>query len=63
MDITKLTAHEIREGYKNKDFTAEDVVEAFFKNIEAKDGDIKAYITLCKEESENKSHCAGNQLK
>ena len=49
MDITKLTAHEIRDGYKNKEFTIKEVVEAFYKNIEEKDGDIKAYITLCKE--------------
>ena len=51
MDIVKLTAHEIREAYKNKELTAEEVVSAFFKNIEAKDSDIKAYITLCKEEA------------
>jgi len=51
MDICKLTAHEIRDGYKNKTFTVTEVIEAFFKNIEEKDGDIKAYITLCKEEA------------
>ena len=51
MKITKLTAHEIRDGYKNKDFTVKEVVEAFYKNIEEKDGDIKAYITLCKEDA------------
>ena len=49
MNITKLTAHEIRDGYKNKAFTVKDVVEAFYKNIDEKDGDIKAYITLCKD--------------
>ena len=49
IEITNLTAHEIREGYKNKDFTCEEVVTAFFKNIEAKDVDIKAFISLCKE--------------
>lgn len=51
MDITKLKAHEIREGYKNKSFKVIDVVEAFYKNIEEKDKDIKAYITLCREEA------------
>ncbi|MBR6252821.1 MAG: Asp-tRNA(Asn)/Glu-tRNA(Gln) amidotransferase subunit GatA [Clostridia bacterium] len=51
MDICKLTAHEIRDGYKNKEFTVKEVVDAFYKNIEEKDGDIKAYITLCKEEA------------
>ena len=51
MNITKLTAHEISDGYKNKEFTVKEVVEAFYKNIEEKDGDIKAYITLCKEEA------------
>ncbi len=51
MDICKFTAHEIRDGYKNKDFTVKEVVEAFYKNIEEKDGDIKAFITLCKEDA------------
>ena len=51
IDITKLTAHEIRDGYKNKDFTCTDVVEAFYKNIDEKDNDIKAYISLCKEQA------------
>jgi len=51
MDICKLTAHEIRDGYKNKEFTVKEVVEAFYMNIDEKDNDIKAYITLCKEEA------------
>ena len=51
MDITKLTAHEIRDGYKNKDFTCTEVVEAFYNNIDEKDNDIKAYISLCKEQA------------
>lgn len=51
MNITKLTTHEIREGYKNKEFTVKEVLEAFYKNIDEKDGDIKAFITLCKEEA------------
>ena len=33
-NITKLTAHEIREGYKSKEFTAKEVVESFYKNID-----------------------------
>ena len=49
--ITKLTAHEIREGYKSKEFTVKEVVESFYKNIDEKDGEIKAYITLCKEDA------------
>ncbi len=50
-DIIKLTAHEIRDGYKNKEFTCADVVNAFYKSIEEKDENIKAYITLCKEQA------------
>jgi aspartyl-tRNA(Asn)/glutamyl-tRNA(Gln) amidotransferase subunit A len=50
-DITKLTAHEIREGYKNKEFTCIDVVNAFYKAIEEKDSEIKAYISLYKEDA------------
>lgn len=62
-DITHLTAHEIREGYKNKEFTARDVVESFFKNIDEKDGDIKAYITLCKEDALKKADEADIKIK
>ena len=51
MDICKLTAYEIREGYKNKSFTVSEVVNAFYKSIDEKDSEIKAYITLCKEEA------------
>ena len=51
MEITKLTAHEIREGYKNKDFTIREVVQAFLDNIKSKDGDIKAFISVCGEDA------------
>ena len=33
-DIINLTAHEIRDGYKNKEFTVIDVINAYFDNID-----------------------------
>lgn len=50
-DIISLTAHEIRDGYKNKEFAVTDVLNAYFDNISKKDGEIKAFITLCKEKA------------
>lgn len=49
--ICEMTAHEIREAYDKKELKVVDVVKAFLENIKLKDGDIKAYITLCEEEA------------
>ncbi len=65
-NIIDLKAHEIRDGYKNKLFTCTDVVNAYYKSIEDNDNDIKAFITLTKEdalkEAENKQKEIENAL-
>ena len=54
-NIYELTAHEIRAMYENKEITVPEVVEAFFGHIDEVDNEIKAYITLCKEEAMQKA--------
>lgn len=49
MDIEKITVEEIRDGIKNKVFTSEEVVKAYFQRIKTVDGDINGYLTLCEE--------------
>jgi len=49
MSISELKAWEIANGYRNKDFSCVEVTEEFLKNIEEKDGEINAYITVTKE--------------
>jgi aspartyl-tRNA(Asn)/glutamyl-tRNA(Gln) amidotransferase subunit A len=55
MDITKLTASQIREKYETKELTVPQVVKAYFEKIKADDEKIKAYITLCEEEAMQKA--------
>jgi aspartyl-tRNA(Asn)/glutamyl-tRNA(Gln) amidotransferase subunit A len=51
MEIVTMTIEEIQQGYREKRFTVQDVVNAYFERIEAFDGKIRAFITLCKEEA------------
>ena len=55
MDITRLTASQIREKYETKELTVPQVVKAYFEKIKADDEKIKAYITLCEEEAMQKA--------
>lgn len=49
MDLTKLSMKEIAENIKNKFFTSEEIVKAYFERIEQCDSKVEAYLTLCKE--------------
>ncbi len=55
MDITKLTAIELRKKYENKELTVPQVVRAFLDKIKMEDEKIKAYITVCEEEAMQKA--------
>lgn len=46
MDLTKLTIKEAHEKLIAKEITAVDLANAYLKNIEEKNGDINAYITV-----------------
>ncbi len=45
-DLTQLTAKEINSGIKNKQFKASEVMSSFLEQIDAKDKELNAFITL-----------------
>ncbi len=49
MDPKLLTVESTRTAIAAKQFTAANLVEEFYEKIEAEDGDIHAYLTLCRE--------------
>lgn len=46
MTFTNLKAWEIAQGYRNRDFSCEEVTRDFLDKIKEKDKDINAYITV-----------------
>lgn len=56
MEICKLTAREISDYIKNREFTCTDAVNSFFDRIDRNDGQINAYITACREQALEKAH-------
>ncbi|MBZ2175481.1 Asp-tRNA(Asn)/Glu-tRNA(Gln) amidotransferase subunit GatA [Schnuerera sp. xch1] len=51
MDITSLTAIEMRENLLNKKISSTEIIKAHFDKIEKMEQDINAFITLTKEEA------------
>lgn len=51
MDLTKLSAFEMRTKISKKEITSRQLIEAHFKKIEEVEGDINAFITLNKEDA------------
>lgn len=49
MSLKELKAWEIAEGYRNRDFSCTEVTKEFLNNIEEKDKDINAYLTVTKD--------------
>lgn len=49
MELYKYTAHELSKMYRNKETTVPEVINAIYKRIEEKEPEIKAYISLNKE--------------
>lgn len=46
MNLTNLTIKEIQNGFKKKNFSATEVTKEYIKNIQKKDKDISAFLTL-----------------
>ncbi|MDR7856693.1 Asp-tRNA(Asn)/Glu-tRNA(Gln) amidotransferase subunit GatA [Tissierella sp.] len=51
MDITKLSAFEMKKKLHQKEITSRELIEAHFNKIEEIDGNINAFITLDKTEA------------
>ncbi|MBP3285219.1 MAG: Asp-tRNA(Asn)/Glu-tRNA(Gln) amidotransferase subunit GatA [Clostridia bacterium] len=51
MEWCEYTAHELAEMYRSKKVTVREVVESVYRKIEEREGVVKAYISLQKEEA------------
>lgn len=51
MDYTKLTLKEIADKIKNKEVKITELVNSVIENIEEKDKEIGAFVSICKEEA------------
>ncbi len=49
MDLDLLTVDSTRVSFLEREFSASRLAEAFYKKIEAEDGEIGAYLHLCKD--------------
>jgi len=49
MELYEYSAHELAKMYRNKETTVLEVVESIYKRIEEKEPEIKAYLSLDKE--------------
>lgn len=55
MEITELTVHELVEKMKSKELTSEEITRAYAKRIDEKENDIKAFVTINKEDAIEKA--------
>lgn len=51
MDITNISAYEIREKFINKEVRAVDIVSSYIEKIKREDPDLNAYISINEEEA------------
>ncbi|WP_234973661.1 Asp-tRNA(Asn)/Glu-tRNA(Gln) amidotransferase subunit GatA [Sporanaerobacter acetigenes] len=51
LDITRLSAVELRKKLLNREISSIEIVESYYKNIEETEKDIDAFITLTKDEA------------
>ncbi|HPM00478.1 MAG TPA: amidase family protein, partial [Bacillota bacterium] len=63
MNIHEMTALEIRRGITEKQFSAIDVVRAFFEKIYEKEPLVDGFLTLCREEALAKARQIDEKIK
>ena len=55
MNITELTAHELKEKLDKKELTSEEITKAYAQRIEEKEKDVQAFITVLTDEAVEKA--------
>jgi len=55
MDVSSLTVASTRTAIAERQVTATALAESFYRKIAAEDGDIRAYLTLCRERALGKA--------
>ncbi len=63
MNIETMTAHSIRSGIASGQFTAKEVITAFFEAIANKEPLVDGYLTLCREEAIEQAEHIDEKLK
>ncbi|MDD3170522.1 MAG: amidase family protein, partial [Candidatus Pacebacteria bacterium] len=61
--MTKLTIKQLHQGLKAKDFSSTELTQAFLKEIEKKDKDIGAFLTLMPESALEQAEEADRKIK
>jgi len=62
MELYELTAHELHEKLTAGEVSAEEVINSIYQRIEETEEDVKAYVTLTKEEALNKAKKVDERL-
>lgn len=62
MELFDLTAHELKELLNSKKISAPELTQVFFDRIDRVESDVKAYITICKEEALNEAACVQKKI-
>ncbi len=62
-DLTKLTLKQAHDGLKKGEFSSLELTQAFFKKIEEKDKEIKAFISLMEESALEQAKVADEMIK
>lgn len=55
MELYELTVHELKEKLKKKEITAKEITKAYLDRIEEKEADVKAFVTVTKQEALEKA--------
>ena len=55
MDLQNLTVHELQEKLAKKEISSKQIVESYIKQIDEKEADVKAFVTLTKDEALKKA--------
>ena len=62
MNLKNLTAEKLVSLYRNRDLTATEVITSVFDEIDKIDGDIRAFITLCRDRALEEARRADSRI-
>ena len=62
MDLQNLTVHELQEKLAKKEISSKQIVESYIKQIDEKEADVKAFVTLTKDEALKKAEQVDDKI-
>ena len=62
MDLKNLTVHELQEKLAKKEISSKQIVESYIKQIDEKEADVKAFVTLTKDEALKKAEQVDDKI-